>query len=160
MRIVIALNDQPRTARQVAREMQDVPLATVYRHFNVLAEAGLIEIVDEQRVHGILERRFTLVRGKSFLRADQVTPDEIVGLVGALTAAVQSNFQQFACTAAFPPREGEISAMASALYLTDEEHESIRNAIRDLIGKPGRTAGPGNRRRFLAYFSVPISETE
>ena len=83
-----------------------------------------------------------------------------VGLVGALTAAVQSNFQQFACTAAFPPREGEISAMASALYLTDEEHESIRNAIRDLIGKPGRTAGPGNRRRFLAYFSVPISETE
>jgi DNA-binding transcriptional ArsR family regulator len=160
MRIVIALNDQPMTARQVAREMQDVPLATVYRHFNVLSAAGLIEIEDEQRVHGILERRFALVQGKSLIRANEVSPDEIVGLVGALTSAVQSNFQQFACNAAFPPREGEISAMASSLYLTDEEHEAIRNSIRELIGQKGQTASPERRRRFLAYFSVPIIEPE
>jgi len=160
MRIVIALNDEPMTARQLAREMQDVPLATVYRHVNVLAAAGVIRIVDEHRVHGTLERRFALVAGASYVRPNEVTPNEIVGLVGALTSAVQSNFQQYACNASFPPQEGEIAAMASSLYLTDEEYESVRNSIRELIGKTGRTAGPDRHRRFLAYFSVPIIEPE
>jgi DNA-binding transcriptional ArsR family regulator len=160
MRIVIALNDQPMTARQVAREMQDVPLATLYRQFNVLADAGLIEVVDEQRVHGALERRFALANNRSFVRADEITPDEIVGIVSALTSAVQSNFQQYACNAEFPPKEGEISAMASSLYVTDEEYAALRAAIKDLIGKTGRAAGPEYNRRFVAFFSVPIIEPE
>ena len=159
-RILIALNDQQMTARQIARDMQDVPLATVYRQFNVLSTAGLIEIVDEQRVHGTLERRFALVQGKSVVRADQIAPDEIVGLVAALMSAVQSNFQQYARNSHGPPKDGEISMMASSLFVTDEEYASIRAAIRELIGKTGRTASPKHHRRFLAYFSVPIIDPE
>ncbi|WP_344838334.1 hypothetical protein [Nonomuraea dietziae] len=65
MRIVHAMSgERTRTTsgpvRAPARRPQD---HRVYRHVGLLAEAGVLEVESEQRVHGAVERRYTACAG-------------------------------------------------------------------------------------------------
>ncbi|WP_433221161.1 hypothetical protein [Microtetraspora malaysiensis] len=40
--------------------MPDIPKTSVYRHVGLLADAGVLEVTDEQRVHGAVERHYRL----------------------------------------------------------------------------------------------------
>ncbi|HEX9334590.1 MAG TPA: helix-turn-helix domain-containing protein, partial [Pseudonocardiaceae bacterium] len=53
-----------RTTSDLCARLPDVPKTTVYRHVALLAGAGLLEVVDEQRVHGAVERHYRLRRDR------------------------------------------------------------------------------------------------
>ena len=40
------------TTSDLGARLPDVPKTTVYRHVGLLAEAGVLEVAGEQRVHG------------------------------------------------------------------------------------------------------------
>lgn len=46
-----------RTTTELCEQLSDMPKTTVYRHVGLLAEGGVLDVVDEQRVHGAVERR-------------------------------------------------------------------------------------------------------
>src|ERR1700761_5513803 len=78
LRIVKAfLGNRTLTARQLAAELPDVPPATLYRHVDRLADAGVLRVVSERRVRGTVERTYGLD-----LLAAQVQP----GPLAAMTA--------------------------------------------------------------------------
>src|SRR3712207_7514085 len=53
LRIVQAfLGDRTLTTADLRSELPDVPVATLYRHVGVLAEAGVLEVVGERRGGG------------------------------------------------------------------------------------------------------------
>lgn len=59
MRILQALFDaDPLTTAQLRDRLPDIPAATMYRHIAVLADAGVLEVVDEKRVRGTVERSY------------------------------------------------------------------------------------------------------
>src|SRR3712207_9270812 len=64
LRIVQAfLGDRTLTTADLHAELPDVPVATLYRHVGVLAEAGVLEVVGERRVRGSTERTYRLGAG-------------------------------------------------------------------------------------------------
>ncbi len=160
-RILVALNDRPLIPRRIAAQMEDVPLGTVYRHLNILLEAGLIKVVGERRVKGTLERQFAIVDTATFLtEAERTTlkPDDITGLVAALSSVVQAGFHRYTMRAEMPPKEGEISLIAKSLYLTPEEYREFRGHLITLLSKVGRGPNPQYERRMIGYFSAPDPE--
>jgi DNA-binding transcriptional ArsR family regulator len=60
MRIIMAMAGRQMTAQQVAEALGDVPPATLYRHINRLAKAGLLAVVEERRVRGTVEKVYAL----------------------------------------------------------------------------------------------------
>ncbi|MGH8879259.1 MAG: helix-turn-helix domain-containing protein, partial [Stackebrandtia sp.] len=71
LRIVNAMSGKrTRTTSEVCADLPDVPKTTVYRHVGVLAEAGVLEVVKEQRVHGAVERHYRLRRERALIDTD------------------------------------------------------------------------------------------
>ena len=61
LRIVQALlGDRARTTGELRDDLPDVPPATLYRHVALLADAEVLEVVDERRVRGAVERTYRL----------------------------------------------------------------------------------------------------
>src|SRR5437763_3950734 len=59
MRILQALFDaDPLTTAQLRDRLPDIAPATMYRHIAVLADAGVLEVAEEKRVRGTVERSY------------------------------------------------------------------------------------------------------
>jgi DNA-binding transcriptional ArsR family regulator len=156
--IVVALHDRPLTPRQIAAQIEPIPLGTVYRHINLLLDAGIIEVTRERRVYGTLERQFALKDAASYIdekEREQLTAEDIVGLVTALTGVVQSTFARYVQSHQMPPAPGELAFVVRSLYLTPEEYAHFRAEFIQLISKTGRDSSPDYERRMIGLFSAP-----
>src|ERR1700730_3543634 len=61
LRIVHAMaGGREQTTGELCARLPEVSKVTVYRHVALLAEAGFLEVADEHRVHGAVERRYRL----------------------------------------------------------------------------------------------------
>ena len=162
VRIITALQDRQLTPRQLSVYLQDVPLTTLYRHLNLLLEAGMLEVVAERRVHGTVERVFTVVEAATYLSEEdraQLTAEDITGLVGALTGAVQEVFYRYVRYASLPPPTGDVSFMVRSLNLTEEQYQALRQYLLQLLRfETGQEPVEGTPRRMVAFFSAPDYE--
>ena len=71
LRIVHAMSGgRTRTTSELCARLPDVPKTTVYRHVGLLAEGGMLEVAEEQRVHGAVERHYRLRRDRAVIDAD------------------------------------------------------------------------------------------
>src|SRR6188768_2565291 len=66
MRTLQALFDaDPLTTAQLRERLPDIAPATMYRHVAVLAEGGVLEVVEEKRVRGTVERSYRVRRDEA-----------------------------------------------------------------------------------------------
>src|SRR4051812_4660377 len=71
LRIVHAMSGgRLRTTADLCASLPDVSKATMYRQVALLAEGGLLEVADEQRVHGAVERRYRLHQARAMIDQD------------------------------------------------------------------------------------------
>ncbi|WP_072753342.1 helix-turn-helix domain-containing protein [Rhodococcus maanshanensis] len=77
LRIVHVMRGRTLTTAQLCERIPDVSKATVYRHIDLLSAAGILEVADERRVRGAVERHYRL-------RQDPVVIDS--DIVASLTA--------------------------------------------------------------------------
>ena len=87
-----------RTTSDLLARLPDVSKATVYRHVSLLAEAGVLEVVSEQRVHGAVERRYRLHRPRAVIDPDaaaSMTSEEHRHGFAAAMAALVAEFNTY-----------------------------------------------------------------
>ncbi|MEU0480113.1 helix-turn-helix domain-containing protein [Streptosporangium sp. NPDC006013] len=60
------------TTSQLCARIPDVSKATMYRHIDLLASGGVLEVADEQRVRGAVERRYRLRQDRAAIDADMI----------------------------------------------------------------------------------------
>ncbi|MEI6431730.1 MAG: helix-turn-helix domain-containing protein [bacterium] len=157
-RIIVALSERALTPQSVARQMPEIPLGTVYRHINILLDTGMIRVVAERKVHGVTERQFSLIETQSYVNREELTADQIIGLVGALTSIVQATFGRYVRDHPMPPEEGAISLLVKSLLLTREESMALRKTMQEYVQKTGRKPSPEYERRFIAFFAAPDTD--
>ena len=155
------LSQRSQTPRELHAAEPSIPLGTLYRHLNVLLEAGIIKVVRERRVHGTVERQFALEEGANYYSEQEgshLETTEIARIAGVLTSLVSQDFERYAKTARRPYRKGELAMVATSLLLTDEEIQDLRRIIKEYIAKEGRQPAQGLERRLFAFFLVPQPE--
>jgi DNA-binding transcriptional ArsR family regulator len=154
IRIVQALSGGARlTPAKLAAAAGQTPIATLYRHLNRLARAGVVVVVGERKVRGTVERTYALAND----RAANVPRGELrrLGrrqLLRHFTTLVTTLLDDYGRYLAGPSadvvRDGVVLRQES-LALTRAEAEAVRTATLRAIAPFLRNADGAGRRRYL-----------
>jgi hypothetical protein len=163
LRIVKAfLGDRALTSAQLASELGDVPVGSLYRHVALLTKAGVLQVVAERRVRGAVERTYTLR-----LAATQMQPDEVAAMSRddhsqafiAFVAGLLGDFDRYVESETFDPIRDVATYRLAAMWLTDAEYaEFLRDLTRIAMPRLANQPGGGRRRRLFYQVLLPAPE--
>jgi DNA-binding transcriptional ArsR family regulator len=164
MRILQALFDaDPLTTSQLRDRLPDIAAATMYRHIAVLAEAGVLEVVEEKRVRGTVERSYRVRDEHAVVDPEaraNMTRDDHRRSFTTFAASLMGDFDRyFAHEEADPNADGVVYRQA-AVWLTDEEFaamvEEIEHAV---VSRMGNARENRRMRRVVSLVVVPDRPT-
>ncbi len=130
LRIVRALASAPATVQEIADGLPDVPAATLYRHVNKLAAAGLIATASERAVRGATERRYRLASAAvSSLDLTGATPEDHLRYFVTFVATLIDDFAAYVARGVPDYRRDGVGYRQVQLQLTDAEFRRMAKAI-------------------------------
>ena len=153
------LGDETVTTKVLAQRLPGTPPATLYRHVAALVEAGVIEVVEERRIRGAVERTLRLDTSRaSVAPEDPDLADRTVLRAGFLAYLVSlaTAFDTYLDRDTADASADLVTFRQAAVSATDEEWLAMLTAVRAAITPLlNRTPPPGARRRLLATVGLP-----
>jgi DNA-binding transcriptional ArsR family regulator len=159
MRILQALFDaDPLTTAQLRERLPDIAPATMYRHIAALAEGGVLEVVEEKRVRGTVERSYRVRKEEAVVdpaaRA-AMTRDDHRRAFTTFAASLMGDFDRyFAREEAEPNADGVVYRQA-AVWLTNEEFAEMVAEIEHAVVSRMDRVREGRGRRVVSLVVVP-----
>ena len=155
LRIVHAMSDSDVwTTSQLSDRLPDVPRTSIYRQVALLAESGILEVVDERRVRGGVERSYRLHRDRSYIdgdRAAALTVDDHRRGFSVAMAALVAEFDRYLDSADADPFTDNVGYRQSVFWMTKKEHRELLDEIRDLVVAKTEAARKTPRARRSPY---------
>ncbi len=165
LRVVKAfLGDRALTTSQLAQELDDVPTGSLYRHVAKLADAGVLQVVAERRVRGILERTYTLRLAAARIdtaQAETMTPEEHSRAFTAYVAGLLVDAERY-INGPSPDfvRDG-FGYHTAAMWLTGPEYaELARDLTKVVQPRLANPPGKGRKRRLIYTVFLPGPEQQ
>ncbi|GAB4464302.1 MAG: hypothetical protein OHK0029_34090 [Armatimonadaceae bacterium] len=162
-RILALLIGRCLTVQQMAQMAPEIPLPSLYRHVRALAEGGIIEAVDEVRVHGALTRVYGVPKNEA-----HIVQEEMAGvsdathlqmhasLLGVLDATFRAYLAREEKDLATDPMHGLVSSLA----LTRDEYRKFRDEIEAVVEKWRGKPETAERQRILfSHIAIPDRPT-
>lgn len=163
LRIVNAMyGGVTRTTSELCARMPDVPKTSAYRHVGLLAEAGILEVVEEQRVHGAVERHYRLSADKARVDLDDAKAmsldDHRQGFAAAM-AALLSEFNAYLDRDGSDPAADSVGYRQGVLWLTPQE---LAEFVDELLGvfkaRALNEPTPGRKPHVMSAIFFPVGE--
>ncbi|MGI8688380.1 MAG: helix-turn-helix domain-containing protein [Thermomicrobiales bacterium] len=163
LRIVHAMSGgQTRTTSDLCARLPDVSKATVYRHVSLLVEAGLLEVVGEQRVHGAVERCYRLHRTRPVIDAEAAAAMSLEEHRHGFTAAMGAllaEFNAYLDREHANPTADLVSYRQFPLWLNQDELAALISEIRSVIvSRMDNKPTPDRSAHLLSTILFPIEE--
>jgi DNA-binding PadR family transcriptional regulator len=139
--------------------MPDVPHATLYRHLATLVKSGLIEVVEQRKVRGAVERVYALPAGGATLDAAALvtaTPEDHARYFTAFVSSLLSEFSRYLDRDRIDFAADGVGYQQIVLQLSDAELAKFAADLGQVIG-PLLANEPGDGRvpRLLATILMP-----
>jgi DNA-binding transcriptional ArsR family regulator len=160
MRILQALFDtDPLTTAQLRDRLPDIAAATMYRHIALLTEGGVLEVVDEKRVRGTVERSYRVSSEQAVVdpaaRA-AMTHDDHQRAFTTFAASLMNDFGRYLTHSNADPHADGVVYRQAAVWLTEEEFtamvEEIEHAV---VSRMGNARDDTRTRRVVSLVVVP-----
>lgn len=113
------------SALQLAKELPEVPQASLYRHIRKLADSGVIQVVEETRIRGTIERTYAIARGKEGALGESASYAALLELM----AGVQSCF---AHPEQAQPEQAQPVLENRTLTLTPKQYQELCGRLMEL----------------------------
>jgi DNA-binding HxlR family transcriptional regulator len=160
MRIVQAfLGDRELTTSELRAEISDVPTATLYRQVAALARGGVLDVVDEQRVRGAVERTYRLRSGAAYVDAEaarQMSVEEHRQVFLTFAVGLLADFDRYLDRGDVDMARDLVGFTRNAMYLTDQEMSEVVEELRAVLHpRIALLPAPGRTRRLLATVLLP-----
>jgi hypothetical protein len=158
LRVVQAfLGDRTLTTTDLRSELPDVPVATLYRHVALLAEAGVLATVGERKVRGASERSYRLVLDAATVSGEDavtMTAEDHRRAFTTFVAALLGDFDRFLDRAAPDGASPDllrdrVGYRQAAVWLTDEEFDVMAADLAAVLQARMANRPDGARRRRL-----------
>jgi DNA-binding transcriptional ArsR family regulator len=164
LRVVHAMSgSRTRTTAELCAALPDVSRATLYRHVGLLVEGEVLEVVDERRVHGALERHYRLRPNRTTIDTDAamaMTPDDHRRGFTAAMAALLAEFEVYLQRDGADPATDQIGYRQGVLWLAPEEvTELVEEWLTLLRSRAGNGPAPGRRPHLLSAIFFPTEGT-
>jgi DNA-binding transcriptional ArsR family regulator len=124
------------TTTDLCAHLPDVPKTTVYRHVGLLAEAGVLEVEGEQRVHGAVERRYRLRPARARIDAEMAASMSLGDHRRAFAAAMATllaEFNAYLDRADADPTADLVGYRQIPLWLSKDELTDLIGQVSDAI---------------------------
>ncbi|MGY1826904.1 MULTISPECIES: helix-turn-helix domain-containing protein [unclassified Blastococcus] len=163
LRVVQAfLGDRTLTTGELRSALPDVPVASLYRHVGVLADAGVLAVVGERKVRGAAERSYRLV-----LEAADVPAEELAAMTAedhrraftAFVASLLADFDRYLDRGEPDLARDGVGYRQVGLWLTDAEFGELLADLRAVLRERlANRPGDGRRRRLVGLVNLPGEE--
>jgi DNA-binding transcriptional ArsR family regulator len=156
------LDGHPATTAQLRERLSDIPPATMYRHVAALAAAGVLEVLEENRVRGTVERTYRVSWHHATLdpaaRATMTTDDHRRAFT-AFVGGLLTDFDQYLAGEPQDPTADGVTYQQAALWLTDAEMADLLAEVRTAVtARLGRDPDPDRKRRMISLVAMPVEE--
>ena len=163
LRIVHAMaGGRVRTTSDLCARLPDVSKATVYRQVSLLVEGGMLEVADERRVHGAVERRYRLHRARAVIdqeAAASMSLEEHRQGFAAAMAALVAEFNTYLDRENADPTADLVGYRQIPLWLSrDEVAELISEVGNVVLPKMDNKPASGRSLHLLSPILFPIEE--
>jgi DNA-binding transcriptional ArsR family regulator len=160
LRILRALLDgRPSTTAQLRRRLPDIAPATMYRHIAALTAAGVLEVQDEKRIRGTVERTYRVHGDRTAIDPAEraaMTPDDHRRAFTAFTGGLLADFDHYLAHEPADPTADGVTYQQAALWLTDEELADLLTELRTAVTtRKGSAPGPDRTRRMISLIAMP-----
>lgn len=158
------LGDRTLTTTDLRAELPDVPPATLYRQVATLVDGGVLEVADEHRVRGAVERTYRLRAGAAHVDADaasaMTTEDHRSGFL-TFALGLLADFDRYLALGDVEVARDLVGYRKNAMYLTDEETAELIADLRAVLApRFEQGPGPGRRRRLLSTVLLPTDPAD
>ncbi|WP_027941064.1 helix-turn-helix domain-containing protein [Amycolatopsis taiwanensis] len=163
LRITYAMSGgRTRTTAELCAALPDVPKTTVYRHVGLLLEGGVLEVAEEQRVRGAVERRYRLRRDRQTIDpetgASMSLDDHRHGFAAAM-AALHAEFNAYLDRPGADPFADAIGYRQGILWLSPDEHAEMISEMRQVFAsRAANQPAPGRSPRMMSLIQFPTEE--
>lgn len=153
LRIVHAMSGgRLRTTNELCLELADVPRTSVYRHVGILAESGVLEVADEHRVHGAVERRYLLRRDHAVIdreAAATMTNEDHRRTFALAMGVLLTEFNAYLDRPGADPVADSLGYTQFVLWLTDRERARLINHVIAAISAVRDNDASADRKPYL-----------
>ncbi|MCC6614705.1 MAG: helix-turn-helix domain-containing protein [Anaerolineae bacterium] len=146
MRILVALSGQACTVKQLAEALPDVPQTSLYRQVNALADAGLITVVEERPVRGVIEKVYSTDAQKSVVTIEELatwSKDDHMRAFTALVTSLIADFSHY-LDSTDDPLSKPVGYHKRPVYLNEDDLIAFGQLLATFSEQ-----GPKGRQRFL-----------
>jgi DNA-binding transcriptional ArsR family regulator len=153
LRLIHALSaDRELTTSQLCARLPEVSTVTVYRHVALLLKAGFLEIADERRIRGVVERRYRLRQDRPRIDEDDASAMSLEehrrGFDVAMAVLVAEFHAYLECDGASPTADG-VSYRQGTFWLTPGELGDLHHDLLRVLQPRLRNAPTPGRLPFL-----------
>ncbi|MFD4764405.1 helix-turn-helix domain-containing protein [Streptomyces sp. NPDC058439] len=154
------------TTAELCDRIRDVSKATVYRHVDLLAAGGVLEVALERRVRGAVERRYRLRRDRAGINTDTVnslSPDDHRSAFAAALAVLAAEFTAYLDRDTADPVADLVGYRQHAVWLSPGELHGMIDGMREAIAPHLANEPSPDRTQYLIspiLFPVEAPPTE
>lgn len=163
LRIVHALSGrQLRSASELCDRLPGVPRTSIYRQLGLLVEGGMLEIGDERRVRGAVERFYRLRTDRPVIAPEAgkaMTLDDHRQGFAAAIAVLVAEFNAYLDRPGADPFADSASYRQGTVWLGPDELDAMLTSLRQIIAPlTANKPGPGRRPYLISPIMFPGEE--
>lgn len=160
IRILRAVAGARLTTHDLVELLPDIPQATLYRHLATLVKTGLLDVVEERKVRGAVERVYGLPAHGATLDPATLataTPEDHARYFTAFVSSLLSEFSRYLARERIDFVADGVGYQQLVLHLTDAELGEFAAGFNALVGPLlGNEPGNGRTPRLLATVLMPV----
>jgi DNA-binding transcriptional ArsR family regulator len=137
LRIVHAMRGgRTLTTADLCARLPEVSKAMVYRHVDLLAQAGILEVAEERRVRGAVQRHYRLRQDRAIIDAEtaaSASSDDHRAVFATAMAVLIAEFNAYLDRDNADPAQDLVGYRQHALWLSREELDEMIAELRHVI---------------------------
>lgn len=160
LRVVLAMGGEDRTTGELSALLPDVAPATLYRHVASLFEGGVLEVVDERRNRGGVERTYRLVEAAASIdgtTAEAIPMEQVLSGLVTFVDVVVDAMTRYAQHPDAGATKHPLGYHQVPLWLTGDEAEALARDVGDVI-EAYRGRGPSEQRTKVTFNTIVVPE--
>ncbi|MFE3198853.1 helix-turn-helix domain-containing protein [Embleya sp. NPDC059237] len=148
------------TTAQLCARVPEASKATVYRHIDLLVGGGILEVAEEHRVRGAVERHYRLCRERAVIGVEVVralTLDEHRQAFATAMTALLAEFNAYLDREEADPVVDQVGYRQHALWLSPTELTEMISELRAAIApRLANSPSPERTQYLLSPIHFPV----
>ncbi|MFD7378226.1 helix-turn-helix domain-containing protein [Streptomyces mirabilis] len=152
------------TTTQLCARIPEASKATVYRHIDLLVDGEILEVAEEHRVRGAVQRHYRLRQDRAVIGSETVrtlTPTDHRQTFATAMTALLAEFNAYLAREGADPVADQVGYRQHALWLSPAELEELTGELRAAIApRLANRPSPERAQYLLSPIHFPVENPQ